>query len=284
MSILIAALLGAVQGITEFLPISSSAHLLLDAPRSGGARSRSVSSSTSPPTSAPSSPPSSISGDDLLAMALAVPRLFTDAPEARLMRLVAIGTIPIVIVGLLFADWIEAHARLPVVTIVTLSVGAIGLLVVERLGLRTPRRRRPDAGRRDRLRPGPGGGPRYPGCRVRAAPSRSGCSSACGARPRPGSRSCSASRRGGGGGGEGPASRCRHVPMTSELATHLRRRHRVVGVVGYLAIRFLLRYPQRRTASTSSPTTAWPWPRCRVAGSSTDRGSCSDRRTAPIVR
>ena len=29
MSILIAALLGAVQGITEFLPISSSAHLLL---------------------------------------------------------------------------------------------------------------------------------------------------------------------------------------------------------------------------------------------------------------
>ena len=53
------------------------------------------------------------------------------------MRLVAIGTIPVVIVGLLFADWIEAHARLPMVTVVTLTVGAIGLLLVERLGPRT---------------------------------------------------------------------------------------------------------------------------------------------------
>jgi undecaprenyl-diphosphatase len=137
MSILIAALLGAVQGITEFLPVSSSAHLLLG---------RAVFGWGEEPFGLVFDVATHLGTlvatviyfrDDLVAMVLAVPRMFTDAPEARLMRLVAIGTIPIVIVGLLFSDWIEAHARLPVVTIVTLSVGALGLLLVERLSPRT---------------------------------------------------------------------------------------------------------------------------------------------------
>ena len=114
MSILIAALLGAVQGITEFLPISSSAHLLLGRAAFGWGEEPfglvfdvATHLGTLVATII-------YFRDDLMAMALALPRLFTDAPEARLMRLVAIGTIPVVIVGLLFADWIEAHARLPV--------------------------------------------------------------------------------------------------------------------------------------------------------------------------
>ena len=158
MSILIAALLGAVQGITEFLPVSSSAHLLLGRAALGWGEEPfglvfdvATHLGTLVATII-------YFRDDLLAMALALPRLFTDAPEARLMRLVAIGTIPVVIVGLLFADWIEAHARLPVVTIVTLSVGRHRAAPRRASRPADPRRRRPDAGRRDRLRPGPGGG------------------------------------------------------------------------------------------------------------------------------
>src|SRR5262245_54773650 len=103
MSILIAALLGVVQGITEVLPISSSAHLLLGRhaggwvdEHSGLAFDVSTHLGTLVATII-------YFRADLLAMAAALPRLFTPAPEARLMRLIAIGTLPIVVVGLLFA-------------------------------------------------------------------------------------------------------------------------------------------------------------------------------------
>jgi undecaprenyl-diphosphatase len=137
MSILIAALLGAVQGITEFLPVSSSAHLLLlrhafgwTDEQTGLAFDVATHLGTLVATIL-------YFRADLLRMAAALPRLFTAAPEARLMRLVVIGTLPIVVVGLLFSKWIETHARVPIVTVVTLSVGAIGLLLVERLGPQT---------------------------------------------------------------------------------------------------------------------------------------------------
>jgi undecaprenyl-diphosphatase len=44
--------------------------------------------------------------------------------------------VPIVIVGLLFADWLEANLRGPWVAAIALAVGALLLLVVERLGPR----------------------------------------------------------------------------------------------------------------------------------------------------
>jgi len=61
----------------------------------------------------------------------------TSDPAARLLQLVAIGTIPIIVVGLLFADAIEDHLRTPLVTVMTLTLGAIAFLIVERLGPRT---------------------------------------------------------------------------------------------------------------------------------------------------
>jgi undecaprenyl-diphosphatase len=136
-SILIAALLGVVQGITEFLPVSSSAHLLLGRHALGWTDEQSglvFDVATHLGTLVATV---IYFRADLMAMAAALPRIFTAAPEARLMRLVVIGTLPIVVVGLLFAKWIETHARLPIVTVVTLSVGALGLLLVERLGPRT---------------------------------------------------------------------------------------------------------------------------------------------------
>jgi undecaprenyl-diphosphatase len=240
MSLLIAALLGAVQGITEFLPVSSSAHLLLGRAALGWGEE---------PFGLVFDVATHLGTlvavfiyfrDDLQAMARALPRLFSDAPEARLMRLVAIGTLPVIVVGLLFADWIEAHARLPVVTIVTLSVGAIGLLAVERLGPRT--RAVDDLGPADALAFGAAqAAALIPGL------SRSGSTITIGMLL--GVRREAAARfsfllgipavlaAAGKAGLE-----MRHVPLTGELAAVFAVGIVSSAVVGYLAIRFLLRF------------------------------------------
>jgi undecaprenyl-diphosphatase len=133
MSLLIAALLGAVQGITEFLPISSSAHLLLGRALVGWGEE-----------------PFGLVFDvathlgtlaavfvyfrtDITRMLVELPSVFHDGPTPRLIRAIVIGTIPAIIFGGLFSDFIEQRLRRPIVTVVTLSLGAIGLLIVERL-------------------------------------------------------------------------------------------------------------------------------------------------------
>jgi len=131
-----AALLGVVQGLTEFLPVSSSGHLILaraffgwDPGRFGLAFDVACHVGT------------------LLAVVVFfrkdVAQLIVAAPGAlsgkdgeweRQGRLIIAGTIPIVIVGVLFADQIETRLRSPVVVAVTLVIGAVGLLLAERLG------------------------------------------------------------------------------------------------------------------------------------------------------
>jgi undecaprenyl pyrophosphate phosphatase UppP len=46
--------------------------------------------------------------------------------------LIIVGTVPIVIVGLLFADWLEG-IRSPAVVAVTLTIGGVGLIIAERV-------------------------------------------------------------------------------------------------------------------------------------------------------
>lgn len=81
-------------------------------------------------------------------MAAAVPRMFRPGPAqaghyqsgndaARLSWLIVVGTIPAVIVGGLFNDLIEARLRTPRVAAITLTLGAIALLVAERVGDKT---------------------------------------------------------------------------------------------------------------------------------------------------
>jgi undecaprenyl-diphosphatase len=131
-----AALLGVVQGLTEFLPVSSSGHLILaraffgwDSGRFGLPFDVACHVGT------------------LLAVVVFfradVARLIAAAPGAltgrdgeyeRLGRLIIVGTIPIVIVGGLFADVIETRLRSPLVVAITLTIGAVGLLLAERLG------------------------------------------------------------------------------------------------------------------------------------------------------
>jgi undecaprenyl-diphosphatase len=130
-----AVLLGAVQGVTEFLPISSSAHLILvkaffgwDAERFGLAFDVACHVGTLVAVLI-------FFRRDLVGMVRALPTALR--PDSGLdghrIRLIVIGTIPIVIVGLSLADVIESSTRTPVVAATALLVGAGLLLLIERL-------------------------------------------------------------------------------------------------------------------------------------------------------
>jgi undecaprenyl-diphosphatase len=131
-----AALLGSVQGITEFLPVSSSAHLIL---------SRAFFGWNVEAFGLPFDVACHVGTllavlvffrADLAGMARAVPAALTGqpTPETRRLWLIVIGTIPIVIVGLTLADVIEASMRTPFVAACALLAGAALLLAIERLG------------------------------------------------------------------------------------------------------------------------------------------------------
>jgi undecaprenyl-diphosphatase len=149
MSLLAAALLGVVQGLTEFLPVSSSAHLILARAFFGfDARAFGLAFDVACHVGTLTAILWYFRAD-VRAMIAAAPRAVTGGaePAARLGRLILIGTVPIVIVGLLFNEWVEGRLRTPLVSAVTLAAGGVLLLVAERLGRQ----------RRDERSIGPGG-------------------------------------------------------------------------------------------------------------------------------
>jgi undecaprenyl-diphosphatase len=134
-----AVVLGVVQGLTEFLPVSSSAHLILarallgwDAAELGLAFDVACHVGTLAAVVA-------YFRADLAGLARALPALFraplwpADAAGRRL-RLIAVGTLPVLVVGLLLAGAIENALRTPWVTVVTLTGVAVLFLLVERSG------------------------------------------------------------------------------------------------------------------------------------------------------
>ncbi|MPZ16802.1 MAG: hypothetical protein GEV06_02625 [Luteitalea sp.] len=151
MHLLHALFLGVIQGITEFLPISSSAHLILaraffgwDGDLFGLPFDVATHLGTLAAVVA-------YFRADVVAMVRAVPRMarvstwFTvRAPSrdlssdsrdraAELARLIVIGTLPIVVIGGLWADAIEGSLRSPLVCGVTLAGGAFLFFLVERV-------------------------------------------------------------------------------------------------------------------------------------------------------
>jgi len=135
-NLLAAALLGVVQGLTEFLPVSSSAHLILaraffgwDAGAFGSAFDVACHVGTLVAVLV-------FFRADLVGMARGVPDAIRGGgtPEARRIWLIAAGTVPIVIVGTRFADVIEGAVRTPVVAATALAGGAVRLLWFERAG------------------------------------------------------------------------------------------------------------------------------------------------------
>jgi len=146
-----AALLGVVQGLTEFLPVSSSAHLILaraffgfDSDKFGLSFDVACHVGTLLAVLV-------YFREDLAKMIAALPQALgvrrgqtpsgQKGPDPgqtpRLIWLLVVGTIPAVIVGLLFGKVIEERMRTPSVAAVALAAGAILMFVAERSGRKT---------------------------------------------------------------------------------------------------------------------------------------------------
>ena len=135
MDLWFAGVLGVVQGLTEFLPVSSTAHLrifpaLAGQPDPGAAFSAVIQLGT------------------LLAVLIYFARdLFVDMPrailvdrksaEARRAGLLILGTIPIVIAGLSLKGFITGDARSLYVVATALIVVGAAFFVAERVGSQT---------------------------------------------------------------------------------------------------------------------------------------------------
>lgn len=138
MALWFAALLGIVQGLTEFIPISSTAHLRIVPALFGmedpGAEYTAV-----------------IQLGTLLAVLAyfardlaAIPQaMFRDAGsfESRLPWLLALGTLPIVIAGLLLKKQIEGDLRSLYVIATALIVVGIAMAVIDKLAAGNPNTR-----------------------------------------------------------------------------------------------------------------------------------------------
>jgi undecaprenyl-diphosphatase len=148
-----AALLGVVQGLTEFLPVSSSAHLILarvffgfDEKKFGLAFDVAIHIGTLLAVIV-------YFHRDLQALTRSLPQLFRPsspavgqhipierqdvrpgAEGARLIWLIVIGTIPAVLVGLFLGDAIEMRLRTPHVAAAMLTLGGLGFFAAERIG------------------------------------------------------------------------------------------------------------------------------------------------------
>jgi undecaprenyl-diphosphatase len=135
MSLLQANVLGIVQGLTEFLPISSTAHLLI-VPRllgwddPGAAFSAVIQIGTLAAVL-------TYFWRDIVRIALAVVSGLArgrplETPDARLGWMIVVATIPIVVCGLLFEDHIESTLRSLYVVATTMIVLALVLAIAER--------------------------------------------------------------------------------------------------------------------------------------------------------
>ncbi len=124
--------LALVQGLTEFLPISSSAHLIL-VPVLTGWRDQGLAFDVA------------VHAGTLTAVVLyfrkEISRMFVEwfgslggklTPDARLAWAVLIGTIPVGIAGLLFKDFIEVNLRSPLVIATTTIVFGLLLWLADR--------------------------------------------------------------------------------------------------------------------------------------------------------
>jgi undecaprenyl-diphosphatase len=123
-----AALLGIVEGATEFIPVSSTGHLILTQTLLGfeGAKENAFVIF--------------IQLGAILAVVwayrvklfgalFALPR---EAAARRLFANLVIGTLPAIAVGLPTDDWIEAHFFKPVPVALALIAGGIAILIIER--------------------------------------------------------------------------------------------------------------------------------------------------------
>ena len=133
-----AFVLGLVQGLTEFLPVSSSAHLRIIGPLlpSGGDPGAAFTAITQLGTEAAVLLYFRHDISRIIQAwlgSLTRPALRSD-PNARMGWLIVIGTLPIAVLGLLFKDWIEGSLRNLYLTAGMLILFAFFLAVADRIG------------------------------------------------------------------------------------------------------------------------------------------------------
>ena len=135
MSWLQAIVLAVVQGLTEFLPISSSGHLVL-VPAVFGWTDQGLVFDVAVHFG-------SLAAvcfyfrNDLAGLIRGGVKLLggsSESPESRMALYIMIGTVPAAIAGLLFAGWIEANLRDPVIIVYTLSGYGVLMALADRLG------------------------------------------------------------------------------------------------------------------------------------------------------
>jgi len=123
-----AALLGIVEGITEFIPVSSTGHLIIvqNWLEFTGHKANAFSIFIQ-------------LGAILAVVWLYREKLFgallnwrTDATARQLIFNLTLGTIPAVVIGLPTEDWIEAHFFKPLPVVLALIGGGIAILLIER--------------------------------------------------------------------------------------------------------------------------------------------------------
>jgi undecaprenyl-diphosphatase len=143
MVLVYAVLLGVIQGLTEFLPVSSSAHLILaraffgwNSDQFGMAFDVACHVGTLIAVVVYFWP-------DILSMVRALPRLGTvfgagRDPSAWMALLIVVGTVPAVVVGLLLRD-AETRLRTPLVAATTLAAVALAFFAVDRFGAKRRR-------------------------------------------------------------------------------------------------------------------------------------------------
>ncbi|MEO6771767.1 MAG: undecaprenyl-diphosphatase UppP [Kofleriaceae bacterium] len=130
MSLWLAALLGLVQGLTEFIPVSSSAHLrivpaLLHEPDAGAAFTAIIQLGSLAAVVA-------YFWHDLVDVGFAMFRA-PGTPEGRMPWLLAIGTVPLAVVGLMLKKHIEGDLRSLYITASMFILFGIAIWVIDHL-------------------------------------------------------------------------------------------------------------------------------------------------------
>lgn len=124
---MIAVILGLVEGITEFLPVSSTGHLIVAGSLLGYVGERAATFEIV------------IQVGAILAvvwhyrsvLAELVGRVFSAPPEQRLARNLVFAFLPAAMAGLVLHHWIKAHLFTPVTVAAAFIVGGIAILILE---------------------------------------------------------------------------------------------------------------------------------------------------------
>ncbi|MBP6962528.1 undecaprenyl-diphosphatase UppP [Candidatus Saccharibacteria bacterium] len=127
MSIIEAIVLGLVQGLTEFIPVSSSGHLIIAHELFGTTDSTLVFDVA-------------LHIGTLLALMIffwkdilgLMKNVFAKNTQGKLSRIIIVGTIPAGLIGYLFSDWIDDNLRKPITVVITMIIMGLLMLAVEK--------------------------------------------------------------------------------------------------------------------------------------------------------